>query len=172
MNMNKFFLVAALIIAAYFAVIRGESAPLDAGVAGSHAIFAPALDQRAMAKVSDDPNPLPPDRDDAILAKAFASRESNLQVGGQGMVERVLPDDEDGSRHQRFVLRLGSGQTLLVSHNIDLAPRIDLLGEGDAVAFYGEYEWNPQGGVIHWTHHDPQGSHSAGWLRHKGQTYQ
>ena len=88
------------------------------------------------------------------------------------MVVRILPDDNDGSRHQRFILRTASGQTLLIAHNIDLAPRISDLRKGDRVEFYGVYEWNDRGGVIHWTHHDPQGSHTPGWLRHKGRTYQ
>ncbi len=109
--------------------------------------------------------------DDAI-AIAFRNGQSGVQVSGQGVVERVLSDDTDGSRHQRFILRLPSGQTLLVAHNIDLAPRITALGVGDSVVFYGEYEWNSEGGVIHWTHHDPDGSHVAGWLKHNGQTFQ
>jgi len=46
------------------------------------------------------------------------------------------------------------------------------LQEGDTIRFYGEYVWNAQGGMVHWTHHDPQGKHVAGWLKHKGQTYQ
>lgn len=109
---------------------------------------------------------------DARLASAFERRAHGLQVRGRGTVERLLPDDHDGSRHQRFILRLDSGQTLLVAHNIDLAPRIASLQPGDAVEFFGEYEWNDRGGVIHWTHHDPDGSHVAGWLRHQGRTYQ
>jgi hypothetical protein len=59
-----------------------------------------------------------------------------------------------------------------MAHNIDLAPRIADLEEGDTVAFNGVYEWNAKGGIIHWTHRDPGGSHEAGWIRHKGQTYQ
>ncbi|EEZ38985.1 hypothetical protein VDA_000130 [Photobacterium damselae subsp. damselae CIP 102761] len=31
--------------------------------------------------------------------------------------------------------------------------------------FYGEYEWNHQGGVIHWTHKDPKQKHPDGWLK-------
>ncbi|NVK41708.1 MAG: DUF3465 domain-containing protein [Oceanospirillaceae bacterium] len=109
---------------------------------------------------------------DAILAEAFSARRSDLQVQGEGRVLKVLPDDLDGSRHQRFILELGTGQTLLVAHNIDLAPRIDGLRPGDRVEFYGEYEWNAKGGVLHWTHHDPRGRHPGGWLRHNGRTYQ
>jgi len=97
---------------------------------------------------------------------------SGTQVQGSGIVVRVLSDDNDGSRHQRFVLKLDSGRTLLVAHNIDLAPRISGLRQGDAVEFNGEYESNAQGGVIHWTHRDPSGHHVDGWLKHEGHTYQ
>ena len=106
-----------------------------------------------------------------VFARAFAERQNDLQVRGEGQVKKILADDNDGSRHQRFILELDSGQTLLVAHNIDLAPRIDKLRPGDTVEFFGEYEWTRQGGVIHWTHHDPRGRHAAGWLRHKGRTY-
>jgi hypothetical protein len=97
---------------------------------------------------------------------------SGLQAEGSGTVIRVLSDDNDGSRHQRFIVELASGQTLLIAHNIDLAPRVNGLQKGDQVEFYGEFESNPQGGVIHWTHHDPQGRHPDGWLRHRGRKYQ
>lgn len=111
-------------------------------------------------------------RAEASLANAFSNHESNLQVSGQGVVTRLLPDDNSGSRHQKFIIKLPSGQTLLIPHNIDLAPRINSLREGDIVEFYGEYEWNEKGGVVHWTHRDPNGSHEAGWLQHQGNRYQ
>ena len=97
---------------------------------------------------------------------------SGAQAKGTGIVVRLLSDDNDGSRHQRFILRLDSGRTLLIAHNIDLAPRISGLREGDTVEFNGEFESNSQGGVIHWTHRDPNGGHVDGWLKHKGRTYQ
>ena len=112
------------------------------------------------------------DTGDAILARAFEDRAHDLQVEGGGTVVRALADDTEGGRHQRFVVRLDSGQTVLVAHNIDLAPRVDDLREGDAVAFRGVYEWNAEGGTVHWTHRDPDGSHAPGWLRHGGRTYQ
>jgi len=107
-----------------------------------------------------------------ILSDAFENRRSNIQVEGQGSVIRLLPDDLEGSKHQRFIIRLSSGQTLLIAHNIDLAPRINSLQVGDRVAFYGEYEWNSQGGVLHWTHRDPSGRHANGWIKHNGRVYQ
>jgi len=106
------------------------------------------------------------------IAEAYRAQRSDVQIRGEGSVKKVLRDDLDGSRHQRFLLRLDNKQTLLVAHNIDLAPRIDNLRKGDRVAFYGEYEWNNQGGVLHWTHHDPGGRHIGGWLKHQGRTYQ
>ena len=107
-----------------------------------------------------------------VISTAFKEQKSGVQVAGEGVVEKVLPDDRDGSLHQRFILRLASGHTLLVAHNIELAPRIEALRSGDVVAFSGVYEWNPEGGVIHWTHHDPSAQHPGGWLKHDGQTFQ
>ncbi len=109
---------------------------------------------------------------DNILNSAFVNHYNHFQVEGQGVVIRLLPDDLAGTRHQRFIIRLSSGQTLLIAHNIDLAPRVISLGKGDKVSFYGEYEWNSKGGTIHWTHHDPRGRHTPGWIKHNGRIYQ
>jgi hypothetical protein len=103
---------------------------------------------------------------------AYNNRQSDTQVQGEGTVTKILRDDLKGSRHQRFILKLNTGLKILIAHNIDLAPRIDQLKKGDTVAFFGEYEWNSKGGVIHWTHHDPSGRHVGGWLKHDGNTYQ
>ena len=70
-----------------------------------------------------------------------------------------------------FIVELGSGPTVLISPNIDLAPRIDSLAVGDRVAVRGQYEWNERGGVVHWTHRDPDGRRLGGWIKHDGRTY-
>ena len=109
---------------------------------------------------------------DYQLKQAFENHQSDLQIKGQGKVVHILPDDNKGSRHQRFLLKLNNQQTLLVAHNIDLAPRIPNLNVGDNVQFYGEYEWNKKGGVIHWTHKDPRNRHVHGWLKLNGRVYE
>lgn len=110
--------------------------------------------------------------DDDSIGRAFKNHISGIEVEGEGSVIRLLDDDVKGPRHQRFIVKLASGQTLLMTHNIDLAPRLNGLKVGDSVRFKGEYIWNEKGGVVHWTHHDPQGRHVAGWIQHNGRTYQ
>jgi Protein of unknown function (DUF3465) len=147
--MKKLVLIGVALVAAYFGAVESGLIP------GKH-------DTGTIATTGADEG----------LAAAFEHRQSNVQVQGGGRVSRVLPDDNEGSRHQRFILQLASGQTLLVAHNIDLANRIVSLQPGDDVEFNGEYAWNERGGVIHWTHRDPQRSHVDGWIKHKGRTYQ
>jgi len=106
------------------------------------------------------------------IKEAYDSQKSDVQVKGEGEVFVILADDLQGSKHQKFILRIDSKHTVLIAHNIDLAPRIENIKVGDRVAFYGEYEWNNKGGVVHWTHKDPRGSHIDGWLKHQDKTYQ
>lgn len=106
------------------------------------------------------------------LVNAYMRHQSGVQVRDQGEVVKILFDDTQGAKHQKFIVRSQAGFTILIAHNIDLARRISSLAVGDSVSFYGEYEWNGQGGVVHWTHRDPRGHHTAGWIKHKGVTYQ
>lgn len=101
------------------------------------------------------------------LRGLIAEHASGEMVTVTAEVFRVLEDDHDGDRHQRFLIGVGTeGRrtlTVKVSHNIDLAPRVP-VEEGDRVTIRGEFEWNELGGVIHWTHHDPDGRHEGGWI--------
>lgn len=104
------------------------------------------------------------------LDEAIREHASGPWVEGRGTVVRVLRDDLRGRQHQRFVLKLGSGGTLLVAHNTQLAGRAP-VEEGEDVDFRGRYEWGARGGVIHWTHRDPRGG-SGGWLEVAGRRYE
>ncbi len=115
---------------------------------------------------------LPVTAADTSILEPQSALVDNHPVSGHGTVIRILPDDNNGSRHQRFILRLESGQTVLVTHNIDLAHRIDGLTLGSVVDFKGVYVTNDKGGVIHWTHRDPEGRHDDGWLKWNGMIYQ
>lgn len=145
--MKKFaYLIVALVLAYGFAKEQGISLPGVTQNPGSSA--------------------------NAELLQAYSRQQSNVQVAGQGVVAKVLRDDLKGSRHQKFILQIADGPSILVAHNIDLAPRINGLRAGDSVEFYGEYEWNNKGGVVHWTHRDPGRRHVDGWLKHQGQTFE
>jgi hypothetical protein len=152
--MKKLALMVALAVAAYFTLVPDPTETARTG-ARLHASL-----------VADT------EGSQVTLEQAFTRRLSRQQLVGEGVVSRLLSDDNDGSGHQRFIVRLASGRTLLIAHNVDLAPRIDALAVGDSIAFSGVYEWNAKGGVVHWTHHDPQGHHPGGWIRHQGRTYQ
>ena len=151
--MKKLVLAVVLVAALYFGVSQTDAL--------RHFAATPATQTRAAPTSHTDER-----------RATFAEWKSGSQVTGEGTVTKLLADDNEGSRHQRFILTLPSGQTLLVTHNIDLAPRVASLRTGDSVAFNGVYEWNARGGLIHWTHRDPSGRHQPGWLRHAGKTYQ
>jgi len=110
-----------------------------------------------------------PDSGHGVQA-AFAAGNSGVWVQAGGRVIRTLPDDNDGSRHQRFILDVGGEHTVLVAHNLDLAGRIP-LAVGETLELRGRYEWSEQGGVIHWTHHDPGGREGGGWIERNGVRY-
>ncbi len=107
----------------------------------------------------------------AALQAAYEAGQSGVMVEATGRIKKVLPDDRDGDRHQKFILDIDRRHTVLVSHNIDLAPRAPVR-EGDTVSVFGQYEWSEPGGVLHWTHRDPQGRRRGGWIRRNGITYE
>jgi hypothetical protein len=111
------------------------------------------------------------DTEALLIKELFDDKKTDVWVSGTGTVTRTLSDDNDGDRHQRFILEMSTGQTLLIAHNIDIAPYLEGLKKGDTVSFYGEYYYSDEGGGIHWTHHDPDGSSDGGWLKWNGETY-
>jgi hypothetical protein len=107
---------------------------------------------------------------DQAIEDAIAAHRSGEWVEAGGTVERVLADDRSGLRHQRFIVRLEDGHTLLFAHNIDLAPRVP-VEPGSRIRFRGIYEWSARGGTVHWTHHDPDRAGAGGWIDLEGRRY-
>lgn len=105
------------------------------------------------------------------VSEAFRDQLQEVLVEGSGTVVKILPDDNKGSRHQRLIVRVGAGQTILIAHNIDIAQRIPQITQGDVLGFRGSYVYNDKGGIVHWTHHDPRGEHQGGWLIHNDKQY-
>ena len=88
--MKKLFLALVAVAALYVGWGQTEGLHQRSGV--------PDLETRAPA----------PGRSDDIRA-AFSERDSGTQVTGKGVVTKLLADDSEGSRHQRFILKLASG---------------------------------------------------------------
>ena len=165
--MKRFFVVAVVVVGAYAgARVTSHKHPIAPPTApAAPSVVAPSTAGRPWAASS------PSVSDNASIARAFANRAQDLRVDGEGVVSRLLPDDNHGDRHQRFLVRLPSGQMVLIVHNIAIAPRIQNLRVGGEVTFEGEYIWNDKGGLVHWTHHDPSGRHKEGWIKYSGRTY-
>lgn len=112
----------------------------------------------------------------AVIHQAYQAKNPSVkrQVLGCGTVIKVLKDDNEGSRHQKFLVKIDNypNITVLIAHNIDLAPRIEGIQAKNPIRFYGEYIYNDKGGIVHWTHRDPASRHQDGWLEYKGQQYQ
>lgn len=159
-NKNPAILIFGLIVLAFLGVNYTQENPAVV-----------ELNPLAQQSAEQSTTPKGAKSDDALLKKLFDAQQSDVQVRGRGTVIALLADDLKGSRHQRFIVKLASGQTVLVVHNIDLAARINTLQKGDVVEFFGEYEWTPKGGLVHWTHKDPRGKHIAGYILHNQEIY-
>ena len=110
--------------------------------------------------------------DAGAISEAFSAHRNLPLVQGSGIVVKILKDDTKGLKHQKFLLKVSDNITILIAHNLDLAPRVEDIHEGDVIEFKGEYIYTPKGGTVHWTHKDPRGDHQAGWLKHNDKTYE
>jgi len=165
--MKKILYTVVLVVVAYFVEQKTGISFLDNSNLNSNSIAAP----KSPVSQKNDNLQSHSDNTNKAVQSAYANHQSDIQVQQQGEVIKVLADDLKGSRHQKFILKIDQ-LSILIAHNIDLAPKIEGLRAGDTVEFYGEYEWNKKCGVVHWTHKDPSGRHIDGWLKHKGRTYQ
>ncbi len=75
------------------------------------------------------------------------------------------------ARHEAFDARTDAGVAVEIVDNVDLAPPVPVL-LGDRIAVRGELVEDRTGApVVHWTHHDPAGRHTDGWIDFNGRRY-
>jgi len=101
------------------------------------------------------------------VEEAFVKKVNDAPVTATGVVTKILPDDTEGVHHQRFVITVHSGHTVLVAHNLERAYRVPVR-TGDKIEAHGSYVWNKYGGLIHNTHHDDESKHEDGWINFVG----
>jgi Protein of unknown function (DUF3465) len=87
----------------------------------------------------------------------------------EGEVSKLLPDDNSGSRHQHFLVKVTPKQTIKIAHNIDLAAYVPVK-VGDKVEIKCEYIKASPYDVAHWTHYDPRGG-EGGYIKLNGKIY-
>lgn len=150
----------------------------------------PAPTQRTSSSTRDRAEPAPtrgrstpvatgPRADDGGISDLYRQQRSDVVVTASGTIVKILPDDEDTSdgseMHQKWLVELPSaaGQdtlTIRICHNLKFG-RVP-VAEGDRIRFKGEYEYTELGGTLHWTHHDPRGTHEDGYIEHNGTRYE
>jgi hypothetical protein len=101
----------------------------------------------------------------------FKQQRDAVWVEGALKVRKLLADDDDPPRHQRFLTDTPDGHSVMVAHNIDLSDRVPLEA-GDTIEVRGEYVWTEQGGKVHFTHAPQYGKFNGGWIKAGGKKYE
>lgn len=109
--------------------------------------------------------------DQSQLLQAQANQAKKVEIIFSARVKKILPDDTKGLPHQRLLLSVENGSTVLLAHDIKYAPKVPVQ-VGDMLVIKGEYIWNRKGGVVHWTHHSDSPRHEGGYIEFGGQRYE
>lgn len=109
--------------------------------------------------------------DDSDIVRAINDqRQVNFVEGGGLVVVKILPDDTNGLKHQKWVVRLSNGMAMQAVYNSDMCPRVPVK-IGDVIAMGGQFIWTKGGALIHWLHHDPKGRRPDGFVLLNGTYY-
>jgi len=146
-----------LLIAALFALQSCQSAPNQTG--GDYSSV-PSTAQSSNISYGD-----------AQIIKAQNDHAIKVEVTVEAPVRKLLREDDEGLPHQKFLISLSNGTTILIAHDLKMADHVPIQ-PGDIVRIHGEYIWNPRGGLIHWTHHTDTPYHEGGWIELNGRRYE
>lgn len=109
--------------------------------------------------------------DDSRLVAAFKARRGvDFIEAGNLVVTKLLPDDNQGLRHQKWQARLSNGGILTIVYNSDMDEKVP-LNVGDVFSVGGQFIWTGNGGLIHWVHDDPKGRRPDGYVLFDGVQY-
>lgn len=101
---------------------------------------------------------------------AYRYHQTDVMAEVTGTVARILVDDRDDTRNQKFIMRLANGQSLLVLHDQVSSDRVPVKID-DTVLVRGEYQWTETGGTLRFTQRDYSPRRMHGWIDHQGQRY-
>ena len=109
--------------------------------------------------------------DDADLVRAVLDKRNVHFVEGDGVVvTQILPDDNEGLPHQKFMIQLSNGSKMLAVYNTDMGSRIPLK-VGQKISIGGEFKMTDIGPLIHWLHRDPRHQRPDGYVTCNGVRY-
>lgn len=108
---------------------------------------------------------------DADLVRAVQDRRYvSFVTASQVTVSKVMEDDTLGKPHQRWYVRLSSGDEVFCVYNLDMGKRVPLK-LGDVISMGGEFKWTSRGALLHWLHHDPRNNRPDGFVEVGGTRY-
>lgn len=109
--------------------------------------------------------------DDGQIIQAQSQQARKVELTVTAPIKKLLREEDYREPHQRFLLILSNGTTVLVANDLKygtFAP----VQEGNVVRIHGEYIWNEKGGVLHWTHKSDEPNHESGYIDFNGMRYQ
>ncbi len=110
-------------------------------------------------------------QNDSDLVRAVNDRRNvNFVQAGNVVVSRILPDDNVGSPHQKWYVRLSNGKEVIAVYNSDMGRRVPMK-VGTTMALGGEFKMTNIGPLIHWLHYDPRGNRPDGYVIVDGVRY-
>jgi len=98
----------------------------------------------------------------AAADDAFHRRRSGQWLTVSGTVKHGLSDAYGRYQHQRFILQCLNGMTILIVNDVGVGRRVPIANHAQ-VAVRGQYVWDRQGGLVHFTHHG-NGGEPGGWI--------
>lgn len=110
--------------------------------------------------------------DDSDLVRAVRSQKAQFYIeAGNLVVTKLLPDDRNGLKHQKWEARLSNGEVIQVVYNSDMGDRVPVK-IGDKFGVGGQFVWGRQRmGVMHWLHEDKREKRPDGYVFFNGTVY-